>query len=274
MHAWKPAKVYTFVPAKVSWLKCCALSAKSEQYSLVPGCRSSKERLRWAVGISQAIVLVGRLVILESCKKESRKIRCTNMNGTRQACYPVEAWLEFDVSNNDVFKKETCQNMSQHVNVNLTSQEPYGPKWHVQRLLWAMTAASLACPHRGQFAHLPKVNGGSPHCPYGLPFCLTGWAGYWQLWFMRRKGSKGALFFFQNPFPVEANFGNDFGFCQGSDGSIWYVLKMYWFCFMNPLLGYASLPGSRGAALHTGLHLEIWQAGWRFDVSPWGSGDI
>ena len=25
-------------------------------------------------------------------------------------------------------KKETCQNMSQHVNVNLTSQEPYGPK--------------------------------------------------------------------------------------------------------------------------------------------------
>lgn len=141
----------------------------------------------------------------------------------------VEAWLEFDVSNNDVFKKETCQNMSQHVNVNLTFQEHYGPKWHVQRLLWAMTAASLACPHRGQFAHLPKVNGGFPHCPYGLPFCLTGWAGYWQLWFMRRKGSKGAPFvFFQNPFPVEANFGNDFGFCQWSDGSIWYVL--YWRC--------------------------------------------
>lgn len=123
-------------------------------------------------------------------------------------------------------KKETCQNMSQHVNVNLTSQEPYGPKWHVQRLLWAMTAASLACPHRGQFAHLPKVNGGSPHCPYGLPFCLTGWAGYWQLWFMRRKGSKGALFSFRIPFRLRQTLAMILGFAKG----VMVVYGTYWRC--------------------------------------------
>lgn len=215
IHAWKPAKVYTFVPCKVSWLKCCALSAKSEQYSLVPGCRSSKERLRWVVGISQAIVLVGRLVILESCKKESRKIRCTNMNGTRQACPLLKhGWNLMSQITMSLKKKhvKTCLNMSMSIWHSRSITAPsdmfkgYCEQWLLP--LWpALTVVSSPI--------CPKWMADFPTALMGYPFAWpaepdTGSCGSWG-----EKDQKVLLLFsFRIPFRLRQTLAMILGFAN------------------------------------------------------------